>query len=451
MGAERAERSGKVVRLMWLKFRRGQRIPVPDFSSRGEPIEETWRRLSEGRASITDKAFRTLMDRLTNPTVLDVTSEPINNVLILPKIDPKAQWYVAVTGGFYNWDISTAKKTLKDEKLSAPTNAVLFNYEGHVYVMVDLPSSGMDKTWLFTSAAPDTTTKLIRQARAIYRKMNREEPSIQVYNGNNVKFSLIRDLPYVPPSAVMKVWNQRILPQMEGKKVYDHVLFSGPPGTGKTAFCRWVATQPTCKGWKFMFVPPEVLNTDGYIGRVFHDAKTVAPSVLVFEDIDLVGRTRLEMSEGFSPKLGELLNRLDGVEPRHTTLILASTNNMQALDPALLRHGRLGIKLELRYTAEEKLRIFKSYCLDADFHPDISDEDVTIAVKAIESPVKIKMVAKMAEIYEKHDKQKLTLENLQRIVEEIENDKPAAFISDSIDNDEEAEEKPKSRPYRFAN
>ncbi len=410
-----------------------------------EGLPETWRRLSEGRASVTDKALTTLFTLLPcekkNLKVLDVTSEPLNGVQVLPKLDANAQWFIVVNGELYPWDISTAKQTLKNEKLNAPTNATLFKFDGHDFLMIDLPSSGMDKTFLYHDS-PEAATKVIREARKIYRRMNRSEPSIQVYNGGNVKFTTIRELPYVPPSLVMRVWNQRIKPQMEEKKIYDHVVFSGPPGTGKTAFCRWMATQ--VPKWKFMFVPPEVLNGEGYIGRVFNDAKNLAPSVLVFEDIDLVGRTRFDMSEGFTPKLGELLNRLDGVEPRHTTLVLASTNNIAALDPALMRHGRFGIKLELRYTDQEKIDIVRSY-----YKIPVDNDVLLDAIRAIDNPVKLKMVAKMAEIYHEHDKQELTPGILRRIAFEIQTDKQATFIGGDVSNDEDAEAKEYTPKMRF--
>src|SRR5207245_11088308 len=122
------------------------------------------------------------------------------------------------------------------------------------------------------------------------------------------------------------------------------------------AFCRFMATR--YPKYKFFFIPPHVASEPGSISRAFRDARWAGKAVVVFEDIDLVGHTRSQMSEHFSPLLGELLTQVDGVEPRENVLAIASTNNIADLDYAGDRKGRFGINMALGYTSDQKFEIY---------------------------------------------------------------------------------------------
>jgi transitional endoplasmic reticulum ATPase len=130
------------------------------------------------------------------------------------------------------------------------------------------------------------------------------------------------------------------------------VLLYGPPGTGKTMLARAVASTSDAN---FTAVDgPELM--DRYVGeseravrRVFERARSNAPTVLFFDEIDALGsaRTEREGSGAANRVVSQLLTELDGVERRGRVTVLAATNEPRRLDDALLRPGRFDRVVEV--------------------------------------------------------------------------------------------------------
>jgi transitional endoplasmic reticulum ATPase len=125
------------------------------------------------------------------------------------------------------------------------------------------------------------------------------------------------------------------------------VLLHGPPGTGKTLLARAIAGE---SGVNFIHVAgPELL--DRYVGEseksvreVFERARQAAPAIVFFDEIDAIAANRDAM--GSDSGVGErvvsqLLTELDRLVDNPNVVVLAATNRKDALDPALLRPGRL--------------------------------------------------------------------------------------------------------------
>lgn len=123
------------------------------------------------------------------------------------------------------------------------------------------------------------------------------------------------------------------------------VLLYGPPGTGKTMLARAVASTSNAN---FTAVNgPELM--DRYVGeseravrRVFERARSNAPTVLFFDEIDALGSARTERdgSGAANRVVSQLLTELDGIERRGRVTVLGATNEPRRLDDALLRPGR---------------------------------------------------------------------------------------------------------------
>jgi transitional endoplasmic reticulum ATPase len=149
-------------------------------------------------------------------------------------------------------------------------------------------------------------------------------------------------------------WPLRYAPLFEaaGTAPPAGVLLYGPPGTGKTLLARAVAAE---SGVNFIRVAgPELL--DRYVGEseksvreVFERARQTAPSILFFDEIDAIAtdRDRSGDSDVTERVVSQLLTELDGLADHPNVVVLAATNRKAALDPALLRPGRLESHVEV--------------------------------------------------------------------------------------------------------
>lgn len=128
------------------------------------------------------------------------------------------------------------------------------------------------------------------------------------------------------------------------------VLLVGPPGTGKTLLARALAQAAdrpfiACSGSEFveMFVGRGAAR----VRQLFERAGKLAPCVVFIDEIDALGRRRREGNLGMGnandeleQTLNQLLACMDGVDPNNGVVVLAATNRLNVLDPALVRPGR---------------------------------------------------------------------------------------------------------------
>lgn len=123
------------------------------------------------------------------------------------------------------------------------------------------------------------------------------------------------------------------------------VLLYGPPGCSKTLLAKAVATESEMN---FIAIKgPELLSkwvgdSEKAIQATFRRAKQSKPCVVFFDEIDALASDRTSTSSSVGNRVtSQLLQELDGVEPRSGVVVLCATNRPDLLDPALLRPGRI--------------------------------------------------------------------------------------------------------------
>ncbi|BAU90887.1 ATPase AAA [Methylorubrum populi] len=129
-----------------------------------------------------------------------------------------------------------------------------------------------------------------------------------------------------------------------GQSTRKGLLLYGPPGTGKTHVIRYIASNLP-ERTTVLITAEEVANLDRYMLL----ARTLQPSIVVLEDVDLVGRSREGMN---SPKtevlLNRLLNEMDGLRDDADVLFILTTNRPEEIEDALAsRPGRVDEAIEI--------------------------------------------------------------------------------------------------------
>jgi len=132
-----------------------------------------------------------------------------------------------------------------------------------------------------------------------------------------------------------------------GGKIPKGVLLVGPPGTGKTLLARAVAGEAGVSFFRMSgadFVEMFVGVGAARVRDLFKQARNKAPCIIFIDELDAIGKSRINNIAGGNDEreqtLNQLLVEMDGFDGTSGLIILAATNRPDVLDPALLRPGR---------------------------------------------------------------------------------------------------------------
>jgi cell division protease FtsH len=132
-----------------------------------------------------------------------------------------------------------------------------------------------------------------------------------------------------------------------GGKIPKGVLLVGPPGTGKTLLARAVAGEAGVSFFRMSgadFVEMFVGVGAARVRDLFKQARDKAPCIIFIDELDAIGKSRINNIGGGNDEreqtLNQLLVEMDGFDATSGLIILAATNRPDVLDPALLRPGR---------------------------------------------------------------------------------------------------------------
>lgn len=169
-----------------------------------------------------------------------------------------------------------------------------------------------------------------------------------------------------------------------GARIPKGVLLVGPPGTGKTLLAKAVAGEANVPFFSMSgsdFVELYVGVGASRVRSLFDEAKKNNPCIIFIDEIDAVGRHRgTGIGGGHDEReqtLNQLLVEMDGFSAHSGIIIMAATNRVDTLDPALLRAGRFDRQVYVG-TPDQKGReeILKVHARGKKFDDDVNFEDV---------------------------------------------------------------------------
>lgn len=236
--------------------------------------------------------------------------------------------------------------------------------------------------------------------------------------GLEEQIELVRDaveLPFLHPEVFAE---HKLLPP-------KGILLYGPPGCGKTLIAKAVAASISKKlgdrsGKEirsfFLHVKgPELLNkyvgeSERQIREVFKKAKERAeaghPVIVFFDEMDALFRTR---GSGISSDMEativpQFLSEIDGVERLRNVIVIGASNRQDLLDPAILRAGRLDIKIKIeRPDKKAAVEIFHKYLTrDLPYHPEEVERSGGDSAKVVERLIH----ESVEEMYSVHEENK---------------------------------------------
>jgi len=130
------------------------------------------------------------------------------------------------------------------------------------------------------------------------------------------------------------------------------ILIHGVPGTGKTLLAKAVATESQAN---FISIKGPALiskwvgESEKGIREIFKKARQSSPCVLFLDELDALAPARSGSSDSHVSErvISQLLTEMDGIEELRGVVVLAATNRLDLIDPALLRPGRFDLLLEM--------------------------------------------------------------------------------------------------------
>jgi len=154
------------------------------------------------------------------------------------------------------------------------------------------------------------------------------------------------------------------------------ILMEGEPGTGKTLVAKALCNQIKST---FIWVTADDVTFPDDVTHIYDMARELTPAIILFEDIDYIGKNRAGERGSYDKVTGELLNQMDGVDSNEGIITLASSNYPKALDKALRnRPGRFDVRVRFELPdADLREKMLNKFLEKTDF----SNLDITKIVK----------------------------------------------------------------------
>jgi hypothetical protein len=224
-----------------------------------------------------------------------------------------------------------------------------------------------------------------RVARDLLDELRRRRQALNVYRGQALSFSFTPHgqfrLDFLRMTPIDR--SQVVLPEADLAAIEDHtigitthaqalrasgrhikrgLLLYGPPGTGKTWSVTYLRSRMTERTTLVINGGPGI----GALGQAVALARSLQPSMVVIEDVDLIAHERTMPGHDTNPLLFQLLNEMDGLGEDADVIFVLTTNRVDLLEPALaMRPGRIDQAVEIDLPDEDcRTRLFQLYLRD---------------------------------------------------------------------------------------
>lgn len=287
---------------------------------------------------------------------------------------------------YYDYVVNIANRTTFEDNLRIYNASV----ENKVGVILDDPSEGS----LLTSFLPILLSTGIIVVFLLILSRSGANANKQAINFGNTRANLVRNSKVrfsdVAGAEEEKEELKEVVEFLSnpqkfkavGAKTPKGVLLVGSPGTGKTLFAKAVAGEAGVPFFSISgsdFVEMFVGVGASRVRDLFAQAKKVMPCIVFIDEIDAVGRQRGAGLGGGNDEreqtLNQLLVQMDGFDTNDDIIVMAATNRVDVLDPALLRPGRFDRQIYVNTPdvkgREEILKVHarnKPLSGDIDFH-----------------------------------------------------------------------------------
>ena len=181
---------------------------------------------------------------------------------------------------------------------------------------------------------------------------------------------------------IMKIMKNPSEYAKKGIRMPKGILLEGEPGNGKTLFAKALAGEANVN-----FIPTKATDFESMfmaigpmkVKMLFKKARKRAPCIVFIDEFDGIGTVRNYSGSAIETEntriVTALLNELDGFEQTNGVLVIAATNSIHALDPALIRPGRFDAKLSIPYpNAENRIKLVQMYCRGKNVNSECTPE-----------------------------------------------------------------------------
>ena len=213
----------------------------------------------------------------------------------------------------------------------------------------------------------------------------------------------------------------------KGMRLPKGLLLEGAPGNGKTLFAKALAGES-----KVNFIPAKATDFESMfmaigpmkVKLLFRKARKKTPCIVFIDEFDGIGTVRNYSGSAIETEntriVTALLNELDGFEKTDGVLVIAATNSIKALDPALIRPGRFDAKLTVPYPDfEARKQLVQMYCKGKNPASECSPEKLAKMFENF-SCAKIETVLNRASlIANQQEKTEFTLSDITKAMLEV--------------------------------